>query len=81
MKRPLRSTESPSLPDTATAGLISVPHEEGNFNQLRAPLGNDIAIKAYREGKLPFPDGTIIVAHWNRVPSDEGDKVFGRIQA
>ena len=62
--------------------LISVTHEEGNFNQLRAQPGNDAAIKAYREGKLPFPDGAIIVAlHWNRVPSDEDNKVFGRVQA
>jgi hypothetical protein len=42
--------------------LISVAHEEGNLNDLRAQLGNDVAIKAYREGKLPFPDGTIIAA-------------------
>ena len=35
-------------------------HEEGNLNDIRAILGNDKAIKAYREGKLPFPDGTII---------------------
>ena len=62
--------------------LISVTHEEGEFNQLRAQLGNDVAIKAYREGKLPFPDGTIIVAlHWTRVPSDEDNQVFGRVQA
>ena len=62
--------------------LISVTHEEGTFNQLRAQLGNDIAIKAYREGKLPFPDGAIIVAlHWDRVASDEDNKVFGRVQA
>jgi hypothetical protein len=62
--------------------LISVTQEEGNFNQLRAVLGNDIAMKAYREGKLPFPDGSILVAlHWNRVPSDEDNKVFGRDQA
>ena len=62
--------------------LISVTHEEGDFNQLRAQLGNDIAIKAYREGKLPFPDGTVIVAlHWKRVPSEEDNKVFGRVQA
>jgi hypothetical protein len=62
--------------------LISVTHEEGDFNQLRAQLGNDLAIKAYREGKLPFPDGAIIVAlHWKRVPSDEDNKVFGREQA
>jgi hypothetical protein len=62
--------------------LLSLTHEEGNFNQLRAQLGNDVAMKAYREGKLPFPDGAIIVAlHWNRVPSDEDNKVFGRVQA
>ena len=62
--------------------LISVTHEEGELNQLRAQLGNDIAIKAYREGKLPFPDGSIIVAlHWKRVPSDEDNQVFGRVQA
>ena len=62
--------------------LISVVHEEGDFNQLRAQLGNNIAIKAYREGKLPFPDGSIIVAlHWKRVPSDEDNQVFGRVQA
>ena len=42
--------------------LISVAHEEGNFNDLRAQLGNDVAINAYREGKLPFPDGTIVAA-------------------
>ena len=42
--------------------LISVAHEAGNLNNLRAILGNDVAIKAYREGKLPFPDGTIIAA-------------------
>jgi hypothetical protein len=62
--------------------LISVTHEEGDFNQLRAQLGNDMAIKAYREGTLPFPDGAIIVAlHWKRVPSDDDNKVFGRVQA
>ena len=62
--------------------LISVTHEEGDFDQLRAALGNDIAMKAYREGKLPFPDGSIIVAlHWKRVASDEDNKAFGRVQA
>jgi hypothetical protein len=29
----------------------------GNLKQLRAELGNDLAIKAYRDGTLPFPDG------------------------
>ena len=37
----------------------------GMADQLRAQLGNDIAIKAFKEGKVPFPDGTIIAAlHW-----------------
>ena len=46
-------------------------------DQLRAQLGNDIAIKAYQEGKLPFPDSTILVAlHWTRVPSEENNKVL-----
>ena len=62
--------------------LISVAREDGNFNQLRAQLGNDIAIKAYREGNLPFPDGSIIVAlHWDDVASDENNKIFGRAQS
>jgi|SRR5580704_6104347 hypothetical protein len=61
--------------------LISVAHEEGNFNDLRAQLGNDVAINAYREGKLPFPDGTIIAAlHWHYVSSEENNKAFGRAQ-
>jgi Cytochrome P460 len=62
--------------------LISVAHEEGNLNDLRALLGNDVAIKAYREGNLPFPDGTIIARlAWSYVPSEENNKVFGRSQS
>jgi hypothetical protein len=62
--------------------LISVAHEEGNLNDLRAQLGNDIAIKAYREGTIPFPDGSIIAAiHWQYLPSEENNKVFGRAQS
>jgi hypothetical protein len=62
--------------------LISVAHEEGNLNDLRALLGNDVAIKAYREGKLPFPNGTIIARlAWSYVPSEENNKVFGRSQS
>jgi len=62
--------------------LISVAHEEGNNNDLRAVLGNDVAIKAYREGKLPFPDGTIIARlAWSYVPSVENNKAFGRPQS
>jgi hypothetical protein len=62
--------------------LVSVAHEAGNLNDFRAILGNDVAIKAYREGKLPFPDGTILVRlAWSYVPSEENNKVFGRDQS
>jgi hypothetical protein len=61
---------------------ISSAHEAGNLNSLGAVLGNDVAIKAYRQGKLPFPDGTIIAAlHYHHVASDENNKVFGQIQS
>jgi Cytochrome P460 len=62
--------------------VISVAHEEGNLKSLGAVLGNDVAIKAYREGTLPFPDGAIIAAlHWRHVPSEENNKIFGRSQS
>jgi hypothetical protein len=48
-------------------------------SQLRGQLGNDIAIEAYREGKLRFPDGAIIVAlHWNEVSSEDNNKVLAK---
>ena len=58
--------------------LISIAHLAGNnLKQLRAQLGNDIAIKAFRERTLPFPDGAIIAAlHWNEAASDENNNVF-----
>ena len=57
----------------AVASLL-VP---GKLDQLRAQFGNDIAIKAYKEGTLPFPDGSIIVAaHWTRVPSESNNRVL-----
>jgi Cytochrome P460 len=62
--------------------LISVAHEEGSLNDLRAVLGNDIAINAYRAGKLPFPDGAVIARlAWKYVPSEENNKAFGREQS
>ena len=49
----------------------------GDRGQLRAEFGNDIAIKAFQEGTLPFPDGTIIAAqHWTKESSPENDKVL-----
>ena len=49
----------------------------GKGEQLRAQLGNDIAIKAFKEGTLPFPDGAIIAAiHWTQVTSEDNNKVL-----
>jgi Cytochrome P460 len=62
--------------------VVSVAHEEGTLNDFRAVLGNEAATKAYREGKLPFPDGTIIARlAWTYVPSEENNKAFGRQQS
>jgi hypothetical protein len=66
-------------------GLISVKRLTGRsltgsgaeLRQLRAELGNDIAIKAYRDGTLPFPDGAIIAAlHWNEDSSQADDNLL-----
>jgi Cytochrome P460 len=49
----------------------------GELKQLRAQLGNDLAIKAFRDGTLPFPDGAIIAAlHWNEESSDFDNKAL-----
>jgi hypothetical protein len=49
----------------------------GELKQLRAQLGNDIALKAFREGNRPFPDGAMIAAlHWDEVSSESNDKVL-----
>jgi Cytochrome P460 len=62
--------------------LISVAREEGTLDDIRAILGNDAAIKAYRDGTRPFPEGTIIARiAWAYLPSDENNKTFGRKQS
>ena len=62
--------------------LVSVAHEAANYNDLRAVLGNAVAMPAFRNGTLPFPDGTIIARlAWKYMPSAENNKVFGRDQS
>jgi hypothetical protein len=62
--------------------LISVAHEAGSQNDLRAILGNDIAFEAARAGKLPYPDGAIIARlAWRYESSPENDAVFGQAQS
>src|SRR5688572_33209273 len=62
--------------------LISVAREEGDLDDIRATLGNDAAIKAYRESASSYPDGTIIARlAWSFDASEENNKTFGRRQS
>ena len=63
--------------DWRLIGVNQLVGAEGKLKRLRAQLGNDVALRAFHRGKLPFPDGTIIAAlHWKEVSSDENDKVL-----
>jgi hypothetical protein len=63
--------------------LVSVAREEGSLDDIRAVLGNDAAIKAYREGSTSsYPEGTIIARlAWSYDASEENNKTFGRRQS
>lgn len=56
--------------------------EEGELDDIRAVLGNDLAVKAYRDGKLPFPEGAIIARiAWSCDASEENNMTFGKRQS
>jgi nitrilase len=62
--------------------LISVAREEGDLDDIRAVLGNDAAVRAYRVGTSSFPDGAIIARlAWSFDASEENNKSFGRRQS
>jgi hypothetical protein len=62
--------------------LISVAREEGDIDDVRAILGNDTALEAYRTEKRPFPEGTIISRiAWSYEASEVNNNVFGRRQS
>jgi hypothetical protein len=57
--------------------LISVARVGAPLNDIRAKLGNDVAMKAYRDGTLPFPDGTIIARlAWKQTASEENNRAI-----
>jgi len=57
--------------------LISMARVGTPLNDMRAKLGNDVAIRAYREGKTPFPDGTIIARlAYNQTMSEENNQAI-----
>lgn len=85
---PADDTAPPAIPpitlpsDYRTWKLISVAHEGGNLNDIRAILGNDAAFQAAQSGTVPFPDGAIIARlAWADTPSEANSKVFGRNQS
>ena len=52
--------------------LIAPATEDDPLNELRAVVGNPVALAAYRSGSLPFPDGTVLVKlAWKRTRSTE----------
>ncbi|MEH2502531.1 MULTISPECIES: cytochrome P460 family protein [unclassified Bradyrhizobium] len=52
--------------------LVAPAEEAAPLDELRAVVGNKTAIDAYGDGKLPFPDGTVLVKlAWKRVQSPE----------
>jgi len=47
---------------------VIAPSYRPDKGHIRVVLGNETAVKAFREGKRPFPDGTIFVkVAWNAV--------------
>ena len=47
---------------------VIAPSYRSDKGHIRVVLGNETAVKAFREGKRPFPDGTIFVkVAWNAV--------------
>lgn len=52
--------------------LVAPAQEAEPLNELRAVLGNAVAIKAYEDQTLPFPDGTILAKlAWKHVQSPD----------
>jgi len=59
--------------------LISLAVLGSPYNDIRAKLGNAVAISAFRDGKLPFPDGAIIARlAWKQVTSEQNNNAFRR---
>ena len=52
--------------------LIAPALESEPLNELRSVLANATALEAYRAGRLPFPDGSVLVKlAWKRVQSPD----------
>jgi hypothetical protein len=62
-----------NLPDDYRRWELIAPAEESApLDEIRAVVGNAVAVAAYRTGTLAFPDGTVLAKlAWKRVPSPE----------
>lgn len=62
--------------------VVSVAHEAGSLNDIRVILGNKTASGAFRMGRRPFPDGSVIVRMaWKYVSSERNNAIFGQAQS
>ena len=58
--------------------LISIATVGAPVSDMRAKLGNDVAMKALRSDTLPFPDGSIIARlAWKQATSEENNRALG----
>lgn len=78
---PVTAATSPSLaalpPGYRDWTLISLAILGPPFNDVRAKLGNDVAIAAFRKETIPFPNGSIIARlAWKQVRSEQNDGAF-----
>jgi hypothetical protein len=63
------------IPDGYRQWELIAPSQ--NEKELKGIVGNSISLKAYRDGKLPFPDGSVLVKlSWKREPLDGFDGAF-----
>jgi hypothetical protein len=67
-----------SIPEGYRQWELIAPAQEGDpLDELRAVLGNPTAMAAYQAGRLPFPDGTILVKlAWKHRQSSEFPPAF-----
>ena len=57
--------------------MVAPSHEAGTLDELRGILANAVAMKAYRDGTLPFPDGSVLAKlAWKHVASTEMEGAF-----
>jgi len=56
---------------------VVAPSQRDDKDEIRVILGNNIAMRAVRAKRLPFPDGAILAKlAWKRVKSAEFDNTF-----